>query len=173
MINSNLPTDNLYKFMAIAGVVLFIFGAYTSFTSLRETQTAIWQFGSEARTIEREQEWVAREIARINAENPVNADVEGRAEAAAELQKAEDRLAKYMKLDAILKQQNDRLHQSAEGILRLENENKWSALVRSGGVFCAIIGLVLATVGFLLWYKRVQVYQDIALRNAALETSDP
>jgi hypothetical protein len=159
MISSNLPTDNLYKFMAIAGLVLFIFGAYTCFSNIRQIETAVWQQEVAAQMIEREQEWMLSRLAEINAEVDAagSNDIAGRDGQIAELEEIQERL----------KEQNSSLGEHHESLLNLEYENKWSFVIQFGGLICATVGAWLSWFGFRLWYLRVQVFQDAALRKAA------
>ena len=147
----NLPTDNLYKFVALAGLVMLFLSVLFPVRWLLEIQQKQADLGAELLTLEDEAKYFSDSI-----------------------QKAESQLAQMSKKAAEQKREQiersrrelrsklhvlKAKHQQIDTLITLGRE--FRSLV-SAGMF---IGLGLAFGGFSLWYRRVQRLQDSLLRR--------
>jgi hypothetical protein len=137
MLNSSLPTDNLYKFLAIAGVALIIFSFYMSHSRM----DLMWQ---------RQDEWM-RTYTKTFSELRTKTN---------QLKQNSGENAKALK-DEILKLRMAMINddftkwQFRETTLDLFNELQ----------VVLYLGCLLAAIGFTFWYTRVQKYLDAALKK--------
>jgi len=125
------PTDNLYKFMAISGVVLLIvapfFWAKFYITQAERTRLAIETLGSVSA-------WDTLESkARIKIGAPVT-----------------DKQKKQVEKDDALQEESGRVMH--EFLLY----DQFTYVVTGAAIFLGLLGLVLTAFGFPLWYLRVQ-----------------
>ena len=162
-----LPTDNLYKFVALTGAALLIASFIFPLTRLDDLELAIQQTSSQRKVLGVETSALEADVTQLDLDlKRLGAAVD-----------AASRPASAMKEDAI--KARERLHelsgkQLALAIKRAEiqgNDDKntllmkqikrtWSYL-KIGG----FIGLLMTYVGFLLWYLRVQRPMDIEVRK--------
>ena len=143
-----VPTDNLYKFLALSGLVLCIasvtgiqyrLNAVTARVS--EFQVQIAEYGAEAAVYQTH----AKQIHGVKAPSQPQL---------AALDSLDDRLHR---LDAIIKVRSELIQQL------MDTERGDDRLLFGGEV----AGIVLAFAGFALWYERLQKYQDVAVRVQA------
>jgi hypothetical protein len=141
---AQLPTDNLYKFIALAGVALVFFGIYLFVshlskveTKLEDLQHAMARAGAEIAYLERE--IAGRQLADISAEERVEF---GERVLNARLLHEENVVN-----TAIVARLNTRLR-----------------LLLSVGKIVVVLGLVLTVIGFALWYVNTQGPQDQLLQ---------
>ena len=141
----NLPTDNLYKFMALAGVSIVVLS-----TVLFSIQLSAMSEKTDQLTLE---------IASLEAETKnLEADVD-RAERAPTrdtqlLRQRHSELAVQM---AVMGARNAVLRRVTA------NTGRSQTLMVIGW----LVGMLIAAVGFVLWYTRVQTFQDQILRAQA------
>lgn len=144
------PTDNLYKFLALVGIFLF---SLMCFSANQRIEFALVE------TIRLEKESNVQQ-ARMNA---LFLKIEERMAA-----KGEQKLTARLAMDVLGEKDFQELDQTLSDF---ETNKSVSTAI---GVLAAptmllyaivgIIGLVLASVGFILWYVRHQVYVDQKLR---------
>src|SRR6266566_4123930 len=137
----NLPTDSLYKFISLSGVTLFFLGGGLLYLDdQRQTsQTAeIRAIGARSH----------------HATELIKADLNSRAGLRSPDLERHQRAA-----DSLMGEMDARVEAFLE-----ENQGNSVTLILLAAM---AVGLYLAGHGFVLWYKRVQKYQDMILRNEA------
>ena len=117
-----LPTDNLYKFIALFGIVIILFSFYLPFQSAKKSQELLREVDSVSKVIN--------------------------------LMPKEERVKAY----------ETTFKKLEELKLILEQDKSFYMGVLVVGV---AIGTTLTIVGFSMWYKKVQKYQDMILENQA------
>jgi exonuclease VII large subunit len=165
----SLPTDNLYKFLALSGVVILLFSAYFMKTRVLELEDQVEilkaekQIGLEKiRSIEECQK---------NLENIINNSI---AEQTGKLKKDKNKL-ELQYSDTEIKQIQRELHetmleQRIEAIKTTSKAKRLSQLIEQSselvnwGSLCVGLGVFLANIGFLLWYKKVQKPLDLRMQ---------
>jgi hypothetical protein len=140
----NPPTDNLYKFLSVFGLITLIFSTaaplWTSYTlSLR-----IYQLQSEGDTLKIELDYLQRKIGQENSSDRFIA------EQASNTKDLQIRTAQLSRKTEEIK------------FIREELEG-WKIFIVVG----MALGWSLIFIGFSLWYFRLQRYQDIILKNEA------
>ena len=161
------PTDNLYKFMAIAGLVLILSSVYLFESTRDDALAASLSLQREALASQLEEARLSFAIAELEWEV-------ARERAAVQNGGIDDeqrRASSYLPEElARVRQTSDSLSHARSGFLdalgsRVDRNrrNFWI------GTLLMILGVALATWGFVLWWARVQRYQDILTRVAAVE----
>lgn len=161
----SLPTDNLYKFLALAGLFLAVFGYVYPTNRLTELQI-------KQASIETEWSVLNVEMDRLKADT---ADVERslrRLEAEAETEPTEAR-RNAAKISADGKKLRERLHELEIKKIGLEGKDRETKIVqaeissaRTLLNVCVVVGVLLTGLGFVSWYFRVQRLQDQQLKNS-------
>ena len=148
-----LPTDNLYKFLALSGLVLFVI----SFVFPRSLVDEL-----ELKTVETQTEvnLLVREVSALNKDVDVAA-------------------AKPNLSDEALEKLSERRDQLNEKAIRLEGQKERQKTLLKQlryavdlSLFGSILGYLIAHVGFWLWYTRVQRLADLLARKQASATDD-
>jgi hypothetical protein len=143
---SNLPTDNLYKFMALAGLAIFVFMIYFSFMRGIELREKMNEILLERSILKVEITQSERILTRLKEnQNPT-------------VEEFKDLIKIYSDIErrsAILEEKTSILNQ-------LMDYTDWLYNIRA---ILFIVSLFLTVLGFLLWYYRIQRYQDKALQN--------
>lgn len=145
-----LPTDNLYKFVALAGLVIFFYGMTTPFVFLNHNLDKIESVAQEAASLSADVH-VLKNSLEVDPVKPGDA---------AEARKRIEQSADAARRNAVL---GEKLNM----VRRLNQQDADAGII---GFIVAIIGLLVSTLGFCLWYIRVQVYQDIELRGRITQT---
>jgi hypothetical protein len=145
------PTDNLYKFVAISGVVLLI-GAPVYWTSyelqLQERETEAW----------------ASLIKQVSV--PGEYFFPPKADGTPEAAKAHEKWEALKRIVDAQEADNFRIRR------RLHDLERFEVLVTTLAWTFGMLGLFLSMLGFRLWYVRVQRPQDRLLLKQAAETQD-
>ena len=145
------PTDSLYKFMAVSG--LLILGFFVIWPELR-----LYELGQQTVQVVGEVNILHREVDH--------------------LQEDMVRLGKNKSVPEILIEKRRLLEIKLEQIgtkgelleLATTDMRRMIRVLYMGVVF----GLILSFLGFILWYRKVQMWQDIAIRREALlEANNP
>lgn len=186
------PTDNLYKFVAIFGLILIVVGFIFPPTLFYRSSLEL------LKSVAGEDELEAHQKFAVERNRIFN---ERKMQVAAERNKLQQRLdnldqsqrnasvsSEIDKLEAAIKEARKEAESledaSHEFNLNLElkkaqakqqktfstNETGNSRFVMVIGWILGIIGLLLAFVGFIMWYKRVAVFQDKILKKQATST---
>jgi hypothetical protein len=140
---ASLPTDNLYKFIALAGLAIQFFSLYFSIVQLDKLEGKIEDAELESALMELESTHIESEVSRLEQiAEPSRDDVKAARERTNELGRRSIRLKGNLK--------------STKRLLKRAKDLRFLLL---GG---AIFGLGLTVMGFSLWYYRLQRYQDRA-----------
>ena len=134
------PTDCLYKFIAISGLLIFCFSMVWPELRLNELEQQSIQVMGEFKILKIEADNLKEDIAILGKE--------------ARIEKS--------RLFAIKLEQ---VQTKAElGKLATTNTKRIIRILYMG----VTIGLILSFGGFILWYRKIQKWQDIAIRNESL-----
>lgn len=140
----NLPTDSLYKFCALAGLIVTTLSIVLPNIALHNLTLELIKTNGEIKVLEAESQ---------HFKDAGNKDSLSPEEKTNLLEKSKELEIKLIQL----KSKND-----AENFLN-EQTQHW----RSIAFFGAFLGVILIATGFILWYRKVQKYQDIILKNEA------
>jgi hypothetical protein len=140
----NLPTDNLYKFCALAGLIATILSIVLPNIALHNLNLELIKTNGEIKVLEAESRHFKA------AENKDNLSPEEKTNL---LEKSKELEIKLIQLNS----KND-----AENFLTAQARH-W----RSIGFFGVFLGVLLVATGFILWYRKVQIYQDMILKKEA------
>lgn len=133
----SIPTDNLYKFLALSGLILAGFSGTFLPLQIHKTKLKVIEVEAEMQIIGQERESIGWEISRLKEiEYPTPEQI-------AIIQDRHEENAKRLILAESARKQ-------LEYLVRL-----YSLLSGLSGVGL-VLGLIMATVGFTLWYTRVQ-----------------
>lgn len=152
METSSLPTDNLYKFIALAGLALLLLLTVYPTKKIYELQLQIVREGTELSILDiNEKNWTT-DFERLKSQkNPPRAEV----------LRLRDR-SREMEINAVkLRGKNDEI----KAVLGELKKYQWAMYLGS------FVGLTMMVFGFGLWYSRVQKYLDKQLRDGS--TSAP
>jgi hypothetical protein len=145
------PTDNLYKFLAISGLVLTIFcifcnvypSSFLAFSDSTFTNLVI-----DSRKLEIDFEYLKRSIAQQALQSQTTVDeIENQPQVQQQLLDIEHRM---IQLDELLEQER--------------RKSKTSETIRQMLFVLSLFGSSMAATGFSLWYSRVQIHQDKLLK---------
>ena len=139
----NFPTDNLYKFLAIAGVSITLFSIYLMFTRAEIGATMRNQLDLEERLIEVEEKQIDESLKKLKQTTGPEAKALEKARNDITIRKA-------------------RLGENAPATTRFLQMSV--ALVHDLQV-AHYIGYGIAFFGFVLWYFKVQRYLDKAIKK--------
>ena len=154
-----IPTDNLYKFMAIGGLVTFLASAVATGLLMLNLQDRVHEhiLASKLLDVRLNQIAVESEIVRFEFEEAAKA---GDLASIGERPKAQlDSVAavlRELKLDAT------KLQAQSEYLVELSRR---FVAARDLLIIFTGVGLVVAVFGFVLWYSRVQRYLDAQLKE--------
>ncbi len=147
-----LPTDNLYKFLALSGVALVVFSFIFPLDRLAAIQLKRVEMQTQAEVLLVELSNLEKEVDRAAGREKVSDEV------------LKDLQARRLQLAIKHAEVNGAKAQVA--VLLEQFERAWSVLIV--GMFA---GIALANVGFFLWYYRVQKPADLLARKQ-LEKTD-
>lgn len=163
------PTDNLYKFLAIAGMLCFIYFFFDFNKRADELDARIdsltMQQAEFLATVEALTEWADTYTKGIRADFDNQPSVQGGKDALAKLSKARDDVSvKFRELKIV----NAKLNKSIDIVK--ETVDKLKDLSLRYRTYQAI-SLIVALVGVYLWYFRTQKYLDLKERQSSQVTS--
>jgi len=168
-----MPTDSLYKFCALSGLVIALLSIYYPHALLLDLHEKCGVVTREIDVAEAEHDYLTSYLARAQAivQNGVaGEEVHSTVKIHGLVLTYSDADIKVL-LDRIYEDLRDLeiatayLHQSNEETLRLWRNIqviRWLSGLGLG------IGILLAVYGFRMWYVRIQVYQDRMLATSAL-----
>jgi Flp pilus assembly protein TadB len=163
----SLPTDNLYKFVALSGIALIVFAYYLTFSRMWSVQEHIADAEESLQMLsahtnmlqEKKQKWeqlVFEEGARSReGKSDTKSDEETKAAEESLVHAKDDLAVEMVKLSVAAK--------------RVKNEWIWLA---AGGVMCVlavVTGSLMAHWGFRNWYRRIQLPMDAQIRKQAID----
>jgi len=144
----NLPTDNLYKFVALSGLVIFLLSVIYPQTEVWDIEIEILRLSGEGKEID----YLLNEI-EDDSDELVDIKLLTADEKKALVQNLVDLGLKSIKLETALDEIN------------IRNERIGSLLIK---MYVGIaLGSAMMCFGFLSWYHRVQKYQDEIIKKEA------
>jgi len=162
---STVPTDNLYKFMAIFGLILLITCTIYPISKINTAERAKIDVEISLQKLEREMDHIKTEAETISSELT---SIENDSESDISSQKTEIIELIRNKRNS-LQSRNDDLEIN---IIDIKEKRMLSSLLVSElrfflyfGSLGSIIGSILMLSGFYLWKNKVQRYQDIILKK--------
>lgn len=163
----NLPTDNLYKFIALSGLVLSIF--FTTLLVYQEKEYFKVQTDAELRFKVYAQKLKMLEAFKVAHEGSVKALLESPNEKLLEglMQRTNDQF--FEQLDALMAEFREDSQVYVETATNRAMMEAWNWPLRAG----IDTGGAIAIVGFLLWYFKLQRHQDEIVRNEAAKSRLP
>ncbi|MDF1755950.1 MAG: hypothetical protein P1U89_24390 [Verrucomicrobiales bacterium] len=169
---SNLPTDSLYKFISVAGVAVFVTGAIL----LKEAYQIETDIGVALHPIQRESD-------NIKLKGPIIFKLHNEIFNLLDESYIEfEAITEESKREIFLKQiENDRLRarkmetlrtglvtdieKISDQISELQLRIAQLALLKFWAKVIMISGIVVSTIGFYLWYTRIQKFIDIDIKK--------
>ncbi|KXZ36279.1 hypothetical protein A0H77_13355 [Vibrio alginolyticus] len=157
----NLPTDNLYKFLALSGVLLFCFGQYFVHSQISDLEEKSNKMQLSSVELEIKLEWLIDEINTLQ-EIQDNTIAEQKGELKDEPSKM---LITYsiQEYKALSETLNDKRLESKLETARLKHSAKYVAklldsVTRYNNILWvwSAVSLMLAIYGFTMWYLKVQ-----------------
>ncbi len=169
------PTDNLYKFMAIGGMVLAVFCFVYPMSQLRTEQERIMASMHDTALLKAKASAKGREADSYKAEREdLNADLKRDQADPIKIKEIEGNIRELLvKEDQATNEQTELLENSTadgEYILRQETAHLkffWFEISLMYG--SAFVGALMSFAGFHYWYVNVQTYQDFLLKKEAEE----
>jgi hypothetical protein len=140
------PTDSLYKFLALAGLVMIMFSISYPVSKTIELQLQEIDVQAERKLILFDLSELSREVKEKNIQdlcsNPENPEIRSFKERLAVIER------KRIDVEALMD--------------KLKVQRRWVVYYVSAALCGSTLGLVLSCIGFIFWYKRVQVPNDTA-----------
>ena len=179
-----LPTDNLYKFMFLAGVIL-VFLTFILLSNFRDKKIEIIELSGEIDRLEIESEYLLEDMTelmdetdrlkgeRIKSESNVSDKDKKRISESLEfIEKGHAEITQKLKL---LEEQRRELRRERQMLRENIKTKNWVLSFKSmllTHYFAMIIaspvaGAFLAICGFHQWYNKLQKYQDRIVKNQA------
>lgn len=161
-----LPTDNLYKFIAIAGLVFVVMGVVVPLQLQNQ--------------IDRDHLPVARAVERMTAATTeLRREVEAEWDALAHASTTQPSSRPYPSPTSTQSSTStDRMHQlrvEADEAMNLVNSYRVgfrnATRIVGAAVIGGVVGIAMMIFGFARWYQRVQKYQDIILAAEAAKAT--
>jgi hypothetical protein len=159
-----IPTDNLYKFMTVLGIVMIVFAQWSWTTSFTDTSVALAEIQARSENLRLNHRWNQEDSARLQA---------AWAAAKKDLPPLEQEnlwTAEMKRIDlaqqAVMKEQQDIYRTLEIESAKVDNLtiNMWKVMY--------YFGFVLTIVGAVFWYWNYQRFQDMLVRKQA-ESADP
>ena len=155
----NLPTDNLYKFLAISGLVIAMFSVYYLFQKSHELQFLIVEQKAE---LELQKYQMGRYDEKFKLQEEQLSTEETSEKKRSVLDNIDKDLIEYAKA-----QTNSELNLAKIKILHHEY-----FYYKVTGITGFILGLFLMVFGFVLWYKKIQKPLDYQSAQALAQAKE-
>ncbi len=173
----SLPTDNLYKFMALAGIVIVALSAYFAGSRISEVtdriidvQENIEIADANVASLQRKAERLEKMVA-ASIQSTTGGSIPDHSKLTIQYSKEELIVLRREASDAVTEQRIQVVHlEAANKRVKLLNERLPTIL--GSCVILGIVGLILAVSGFSLWYVKVQKPLDVLLKRDS-EKSHP
>jgi len=151
----SLPTDNLYKFLAIAGLVIIVLSVVGPWSRYEQLTPKTIEVETQVSTHKREIVSVESAIMRTEEE----------LKKAKTQKERELLLARAEELQKQKRQLQIMISEIAGKRTLLQHLQERVALYFVVGTYSLVFGVIVSIVGFVLWYRRVQRYQDGILKQ--------
>lgn len=185
----NLPTDSLYKFLALAGLSFILISTYMTYNILSNKNQETLKFNGEISIYNYENDklnsdlkFIKQRLRKLCALCNCNCfDKKGEIQILPNFTKSDNKELNNQRqeIDSLLNGYHDKLDQfniktlqiQSKNELLADNEESTHAYMK---IFLSLIatGFLMAVMGFRLWYKRIQIYQDKILRDEALKLNE-
>lgn len=171
----NLPTDNLYKFVALAGTIIVIVCFYLPFKLTSDISYEIINLEEQREILEEKLRYLVNSSEELQESvSDLEADVEHMDSNDTEsVQEYNSKLLEMMteqkKIISVTQKIKIERIKLSFNTKRIERRSFESIVTSAFFIFFEIIGFVMAIYGFKFWYKYVQRYQDLYLKNQANE----
>lgn len=142
----NLPTDNLYKFIALVGVVVLLVASYFPIIKARELKLAMIEIEGKTRILEIEVQHLPDRTKQLKSNETIG-DCN-----------REELVDKAYKL----KMKNEELKTNSKKLEVIGIDYEIIRKIQTAGM---VLGFILSAFGFFLWYFRIQKYQDKQLKK--------
>jgi hypothetical protein len=173
------PTTSLYQFMALSGLLVFMFFRYLKFITWRDIAAKFFDLQrksapkAELESLSKKLEMETLELELVKERLKVAEDViqiEGGAELSnevvGEMNKVE---AELLELFRKIDEQRDAAKQDEITTHELEIAVKKAKSLGRHDKVVSTLGIAVSVAGFVLWYVKIQQYQDMILLKQALE----
>ncbi len=169
----NLPTDNLYKFVSLTGVVLALvcFGVLEYRISKQvklDTEISLGKeaFGYFERKLERISTTAKTDLKAVKAKEDKDEEIKK-----SEIEEASLALSQYKELKSRIDNFDQEIMALRHKSEIAENHHQRTLRIRPLMLFGGFFGIALSCAGFYFWYYRLQKYQDMLLQNQAIGTA--
>jgi len=149
-----VPTDNLYKFMALSGIVLLVASAFPRYWQAK-LEFELIRVQGEKRKVTKKKEWAHADMDYLLTKSNKLKEETSEWKEAKDLAAAEPQLIEKKRQEI----QEKEISQRLDVIRRLK-------YVIAGGRW---VGAILSVFGFLLWYHKLQKYQDKIVKKQATD----
>ena len=168
----NLPIDNLYKFFAISGLLLFAASIYFPFVLANKFYEEYYVCIEADSIIKADSDYTTIKLNTIS--NLVsNAILQQEGKYTSSVNKLELSYSND-EIKQMLNDDHDLLHQLDTGFakikantIRLNDIHTEFKQLKYVTIIMMFISIILILKGFRLWYYRIQIYQDRILKNEA------
>jgi hypothetical protein len=171
----SIPTDNLYKFSALIGTIIVFLSLYVPYILSSELSKQISYLELKVKTSEAESDYFGDKVRAVEKiiDNSIAAQkgIRKHDPNKLELNYSENELKVFLselielkKSRAISRAEEDNLLSETK---RLNSEYD---LIQNISRSFIIFGAILACFGYILWYFRIQIYQDRALKELSHES---
>ena len=165
----NPPTDSLYKFCAIAGLVVVLISIYLPMRMVEEFESKASAFILELRRAKVELEFQSKELEGLDKDltslrqslmqKQANKSVHEKS--VEHINQSASAIRQTAKIVAL---KNAEIITTEEEIKRLGERTRFAVRV---GTIGWILGALLAIYGFTNWYRKIQVHQDALIKRQA------
>ena len=166
----SIPTDNLYKFIALSGTILVLLTGYIAETRVSEVEDAILEANETLRIIK-----TKSDALKLNAENIKTTIKNSISNQNGKYQKdstklqieytsneIKELLQKIQETDLVIQIEHSKSISKTKKVEQLHERSKM-IVIRS--FIAMFIGIFMACFGFFFWYIRVQKPLDLILQN--------
>lgn len=142
----NLPTDNLYKFVALVGVIILIATLYFPIMKAREYRLSMVKLKGQLRLLDIELDYLKEKATDLKSDHDNTGHT--RTELIYEAHQ--------------LKMKSEELKTKGEELRILELDYQLLISIQKSGM---LMGILTGILGFSLWYFKIQRYQDRQLKK--------
>jgi hypothetical protein len=139
----NLPTDNLYKFLAISGLIITLFSFYYPFQKLHELQFLMIEIPSEAELLEFQNQYLRGRVNYLEERHKKEEDLSKKQAIYDDSYKSEIELKKILV--------NIESNKKKLSVLLIEHQ-----IYKGVSIIGVIFGVLLMVFGFRWWYQKIQ-----------------
>ena len=150
---TNIPTDNLYKFIAIFGLVILLTSVYYPFQMMQELSFKVYEIEAKAELMEYKNKYLEGRIKYITKRLENESDIEVQQKIYDDYYKQEIELK-----EAILSVKEN----TKKAELLLKNIETYEILRKYG----TLVGAFLIFLGFLNWFRFLQNPLDKQIENS-------